>query len=83
MVDDGHRPVNERFRALADEMIQDEVDALGIPTITAGGSIEKRLETITGHFGLPRVISIDEAVERARADYAAIDTRSELERAQS
>ncbi|GHH67138.1 AAA family ATPase [Promicromonospora soli] len=83
MVDDGHRPVNERFRALADEMIQDEVDALGIPTITAGGSIEKRLDTIAGHFGLPRVVSIDEAVERARADYAAIDTRSELERAQS
>ncbi|MGI5187386.1 AAA family ATPase [Promicromonospora sp. CA-289599] len=83
MVDDGHRPVNERFRALADEMIQDEVDALGIPTITAGGSIEKRLETIAGHFDLPRVISIDEAVRRARADYDAIDTRGELERVQS
>ncbi|WP_217614026.1 AAA family ATPase [Cellulomonas sp. GbtcB1] len=81
MVEDGHRPVNERFRVLADTMIQEQVDALGIPTFTAGGSVGDRLVAITEHFGLPRVLSLDEAVRRAAAEYAAIDTRSELERA--
>lgn len=80
MVADGHRPVNERFRVLADTMIQDEVEALGIPTLTAGGTVAERLRTITAHFDLPRVIPLDEALRRAEADYAAIDTRSELER---
>jgi hypothetical protein len=80
MVADGHRPVNERFRLLADEMIQAEVDKLGIPTFTAGGTVEERLVSITGHYNLPTVLSIDEAVARAKADYDLIDTRSELER---
>jgi hypothetical protein len=80
MVADGHRPVNERFRLLADEMIQAEVDKLGIPTFTAGGTVEERLVSITGHYNLPTVISIEEAVARAKADYDLIDTRSELER---
>src|SRR5690606_41518977 len=80
VVADGHRPVNERFRVHADTMIQDEVDALGIPTLTAGGTVAERLRIITAHFDLPRVIPLDEALRRAEADYAAIDTRSELER---
>lgn len=80
MVEDGHRPVNERFRTLADEMIQAEVDALGIPTFTAGGTVEERLLAITAHFDLPRVTHLDDAVRRAQDDYAAIDIRSELER---
>jgi hypothetical protein len=80
MVADGHRPVNERFRLLADEMIQAEVDKLGIPTFTAGGTVEERLVSITGHYNLPTVISIEEAVARAKTDYDLIDTRSELER---
>jgi hypothetical protein len=83
LVEDGHRPVNERFRRLADQMIQDEVDALGIPTLTAGGTIEERLHAIVSHFELPRVMDLDDAVRRARVDYAAIDTRSELERARA
>ncbi|MDX6262702.1 MAG: hypothetical protein QOH84_4390 [Kribbellaceae bacterium] len=80
MVADGHRPVNERFRLLADEMIQAEVDKLGIPTFTAGGTVEERLVSITGHYNLPTVLTIEEAVARAKADYDLIDTRSELER---
>lgn len=80
MVADGHRPVNERFRTLADEMIAEQVDLLGIPSFTAGGTVEDRLVAITDHFELPRVVDVDEAVRRARADYAALDTRSELER---
>lgn len=80
MVADGHRPVNERFRQLADEMIQAEVDALGIPTFTAGGTVEERLVSITEHYDLPRVLTIEEAVARAKEEYALIDTRSELER---
>jgi hypothetical protein len=80
MAEDGHRPVNERFRSLADTMIQREVDALGIPTFIARGSVADRLLAITEHFELPRVLALDDAVQRALADYAAIDTRSELER---
>lgn len=80
MVADGHRPVNERFRQLADEMIQAEVDKLGIPTFTAGGTVEERLASITDHYNLDTVLSIEEAVARAKEEYALIDTRSELER---
>lgn len=83
MVEDGHRPVNERFRVLADEMIQSEVDKLNIPTFVAGGSIPERLEKIVSHYNLPVRMSVDEALKAARADYDAIDTRSELEREQA
>lgn len=80
MVEDGHRPVNERFRQLADEMIQAEVDRLGIPTFTAGGTVRERIQAITEHFGLARVLDADEAIRRAEEEYALLDTRSELER---
>lgn len=80
LVADGHRPVNEKFRALADQMIQGEITKLGIPNVTIGGSIPERLEGITAHYNLPRVMSIDEAIRRAQEEYDALDVRNEKDR---
>ena len=80
LVADGHRPVNEHFRYLADSMIQDEITKLGIPNVTIGGTIPERLEKITAHYHLPQVITIDEAVAAAQLEYDLIDTRNETER---
>lgn len=80
LVADGHRPVNERFRALADEMLLKQLDELGIPVHIVGGTVPERLEKILGIFAFRPVMSIDEAIERAEADYALIDTTGELDR---
>jgi hypothetical protein len=82
LVRDGHRPVNERFRALADRMLLDNLQELGIPTHIIGGSIPERLEKITETFGLPTCMSISEAISRAEEDYAKIDTTPESARVQ-
>jgi AAA domain len=81
LVADGHRPVNERFRALADEMLLQNVRDLGIPVHVVGGSIPERLERVLDIFGFVPEMSIDEAIARAQEDYALLDTTSETERA--
>lgn len=80
LVRDGHRPVNERFRALADQMLLDNLRELGIPTHIIGGSIPERLEKITKTFDLPACMSIPDAIARAQEDYAKIDTTPESAR---
>ncbi|MEV5754663.1 AAA family ATPase [Actinoallomurus sp. NPDC052308] len=80
LVKDGHRPVNERFRALADEMLLKVIDDLQIPVHIVGGSIPERLEKIMDIFGFTARMSIDEAIERAQQDYAKIDTTPETAR---
>lgn len=80
LVADGHRPVNERFRRLADEKLQREIAGLGIPNVSIGGSIPERLQAITDHYDLPRVITVEEAVARAQVDYDLLDVRDEKER---
>lgn len=80
IVEDGHRPVNEKFRKLAEELLLKTVRDLGIPVHIVGGSIPERLEKIVDIFGFTPVMSIEEAISRAEAEYALIDTRSELER---
>lgn len=80
LVADGHRPVNEHFRYLADSMIQDEIAKLGIPNVTIGGTVPERLEKIAAHYNLPRMISIEDAMALAQAEYDLIDTRNEKER---
>lgn len=81
LVADGHRPVNERFRSLADELLLKTLEDLEIPTHIIGGSIPERLTGIIDVLGLTPLMDVDEAIRRARQDYALIDTRSELERA--
>jgi hypothetical protein len=77
----GHRPVNERFRTLSDELLLRVLrEELDIPVHIIGGSIPERLEAITERFGLPQVMSIEDAIGKAREDYALLDVRTELER---
>jgi hypothetical protein len=80
LVEDGHRPVNERFRSLADEMLLKVLDELQIPVHIVGGSVPERLEKIIDIYGFTPKMSIDEAIARAQDDYAKIDTTSELDR---
>lgn len=80
LVADGHRPVNERFRSLADELMLKTVAELDIPMHIVGGSVPERLQKILDIFDIKPVISIEEAIRLAEAEYALIDTRSELER---
>jgi hypothetical protein len=81
IVEDGHRPVNERFRVLAEDLLLKSLDELEIPVHVVGGTVPERLRKIVDIFGFKTQLSIDEAIARAEADYAKIDTRSELERA--
>jgi hypothetical protein len=80
LVPDGHRPVNERFRSLADELMLRTLDELNIPYHSVGGTIPERLQKIVDIYGFKPVMSIDEAIEQAQAEYALIDTTSELAR---
>ena len=70
---DGHRPVNERFRVLADQMLRDTVGELGIPFHEVGGTVAERLTTTADLLGLRSVVPIEEAIARAEVDYARID----------
>lgn len=80
IVEDGHRPVNERFRLLAEELLLKTLNELEIPVHVAGGSVPERLRKIVDIFGFTPVLTIDEAIARAEDEYSKIDTRSELER---
>jgi len=80
---DGHRPMNERFRATCDEMLLGALDELEIPYFVVSGSTRERLEKIVAHFDLPTVLDIDEAIDLAQAEYAQIDWRLERERSRA
>ncbi|HEY5835749.1 AAA family ATPase [Streptomyces sp.] len=80
---DGHRPMNEGFRAACDTMLLKALDDLAIPYIQIGGSVPERLTAIVERFDLPVVRSIDEATALAEADYAKVDWRLEKVRQQS
>jgi hypothetical protein len=80
IVEDGHRPVNEKFRSLAEELLLKSLHDLDIPVHFASGSIPHRLEKIVNIFGFDTVMSIDDAIANAQDEYSKIDTRTELER---
>ena len=79
--DDGHRPMNESFRTTIDQMLLATLEELQIPCHVVQGSFEQRLTTIADLLNLPRVRPVEEAVERANADYARQDLRLETQRA--
>ena len=81
LAEDGHRPVNERFRSMSDDMLLATLDELAIPHRIIGGSLPDRLTGIAELHGLPVVMGVDEAIARAQAAYALLDVRSESERA--
>lgn len=77
---DGHRPVNERFRSMSDEMLIQTLIELAIPYRVIGGDLSERLAEIVAQFHFPTVMSIPEAIDRASAEYAGLDVRDEIER---
>jgi nicotinamide riboside kinase len=83
ITDDGHRPMNEKFRTTIDEMLLSTLDELRIPVHVVSGSFTDRLATIVDLFDLPTVRGLDEAVTLANADYAQLDLRLETDRALS
>jgi hypothetical protein len=81
--DDGHRPMNEKFRTTIDEMLLTTLEELDIQYDVVEGGIEERLVTIVNLLDLPTVITVEQAVERANADYAQLDLRLETQRARA
>lgn len=77
---DGHRPVNERFRTLADSTLLQTADELEIPVHVIGGTVEERLVRIAEVTGFAPVTTPEQAVRRARDEYSGIDTRRETHR---
>lgn len=77
---DGHRPVNDRFRTLADQTLLRTLDELKLPVHVVSGTVEERLVRIAQVTGFAPVTSPEEAAELARRSYSALDTRGEAER---
>jgi hypothetical protein len=80
LAEDGHRPVNERFRSMSHELLLKTLTELEIPYVQIGGDLASRLEQIVAQYALPVVRPVGEAIAVAEAEYAAIDTRSEVDR---
>ncbi|MER7725106.1 AAA family ATPase [Streptomyces sp. NPDC096323] len=78
---DGHRPVNERFRSMADERLLEVAAELGIPAHVVGGGVAERLVEIARIFDLPALMSPEAAIARAQAEYESVDMRIESDRA--
>ncbi|MEV4615213.1 AAA family ATPase [Kitasatospora sp. NPDC049258] len=78
---DGHRPVNERFRSMADERLLEVAAELGIPVHVVGGTIPERLDKIVEIFGMTPVTTVEKAIELAQQEYQAIDMTIESDRA--
>lgn len=83
LVADGHRPVSERFRSLADDMLLSTLKELDIPVHIVGGSIPERLEKILSIYDFTPRMSIEDAIRRAQEDYSQLDTTSESERTET
>lgn len=83
IADDGHRPMNDRFRSTIDDMLLATLDELRIPYHAVGGSLPERLTVIVGLLNLPTVMSVDGAIALAHEDYAKLDMRLETERARA
>jgi hypothetical protein len=67
LVEDGHRPVSEKFRALSDELLIATLNELNIKYHIVSGSIEERLEKITDIYGFKKVMPIEDAIEQAKS----------------
>lgn len=80
IANDGHRPMNSEFRTTIDQMLLATLDELQIPCHVVGGSFPERLTRIVELFGLPTVMTLDEAIALADEEYAELDLRLETER---
>jgi hypothetical protein len=80
---DGHRPMNNHFRATIDEMLLSTLDELRVPYHVIGGGFPERLTQIVDIFELPTVMDMDTAIALANEEYAQQDLRMETERARA
>ncbi len=62
MAADGHRPVSEKYRTVADRMLIDTVQELGIPLHIVRGTVGERVERIVELFDLSLIMPIDRAI---------------------
>ncbi|RZS44442.1 AAA domain-containing protein [Herbihabitans rhizosphaerae] len=81
ITDDGHRPMNERFREIIDDMLLVTLAELDIPVHVVSGGFAERITAIVERFDLPTVMPLPDAIALADDDYAALDLRLETERA--
>ncbi|ADO71401.1 AAA family ATPase [Stigmatella aurantiaca] len=72
LVKDGHRPVSEKFRALSDRLLLQNLDELGIKYHIVSGTIEQRLLRIAEIYGFKAVMPLEQAVSEAKARVAAL-----------
>ena len=80
LVADGHRPVSEEFRHGSSDLLLATLRELDIPVHVIGGDIPTRLNTIVSTLELPTIMSVEQAVDLAQADLAALDTADEVSR---
>lgn len=80
MVEDGHRPVNERFRSMSDDMLIRTLGELTIPYHVIGGSVAERLVRISATFDLAPAMDLDAAIALTTAQYTQLDARIETAR---
>jgi nicotinamide riboside kinase len=73
LTEDGHRPVNDRFRRMADETLLTVLAELGIPVHIIGGSLTERLVTAAETFGFTPVTEPGVAIENAEREYREIN----------
>ncbi len=77
---DGHRPMNTRFRDTINKMMLSALDELKIPYYEVSGTIAERLSQITDLLEITTVINVEEAISRAQEEYSKLDKRLEAER---
>lgn len=83
LTNDGHRPMNQKFRDTCDQLLLGTLDELAIPYHVVDGTLPERIARITALYDLPSVLPVDEAIALAHLDYAQIDKRLETERAKA
>ena len=62
MVQDGHRPASELFRAESDKLLNSAYQELGLSPVKVYGSIDNRLKSIVKLLNLNEVMSVEEAI---------------------
>jgi hypothetical protein len=82
---DGHRPVSEKYRRVADRLLIETLAELEIPYWVVGGTMAERVEKILDLFHLPTVVPLDEAVglatERIRRSKEMVAERQIVDQA--
>ena len=66
LVPDGHRPVNEKFRLLCDQLLYQVYSTKKLPVMEVRGNIAERLNFIVRRLALPQKMDICKAIQNAQ-----------------